>query len=226
MKLSIVIPMLNEEESIQTTVPTIISKISKFCTDLELLAVDDGSTDATNKILVELQKKDKRIKIITHPKNLGYGAALKSGVKAAIYDWIFFTDADLQFDVSEIKKFLSKTKDYDFIVGFRKKRADPLRRRIASFIYNRTIRLLFGLKLHDVDCAFKLMKKTAVKNVNITSNSFFMSVELMVKAFQGQYKITEIGVDHFPRLKGNSTVTFRQMSRSIADLFTLYTSLL
>jgi hypothetical protein len=132
----------------------------------------------------------------------------------------------MQFDITEIEKFSPYMQSYDFIVGFRKNRADPLRRRIASAVYNRVIRIIFGLKLKDVDCAFKLMRKSAVINTNTHSNSFFISVELMVKAFKKNYRITEIGVKHLPRKLGKSTVTFRQIAHSVRDLVKLYRSLI
>ena len=226
MNLTIVLPIYNEEEGIRNTTSTLLSKAKKLCSKIELIAVDDGSTDKTGVILTELQQNDKRIKIITHKTNRGYGAAFRSGIDNASYDWIFFTDADMQFDIDELEKFLRKTNDYDFIVGYRKNRADPLRRKILSFFYNRTIRLLFGLHLKDVDCAFKLMNTESVRKIPIYSNSFFVSVEFMVKAFKMKYRITEIGVEHFPRTKGFSKVTPKQMIYSISDLLKLYRSLL
>lgn len=222
MNLSIILPIFNEEAGIETAITQVLKSATPLCTQLELLAVNDGSTDQTRRILNRLQKKDKRIRLIHHKTNLGYGAAMRSGIHHAEHDWIFFTDADLQFDVSELKHFFKKTKTHDFVVGFRKKRADPLRRKWISHYYNRIIRLLFGLKLRDVDCAFKLMKKSALEDIHFSSNSFFVSVELMVKAFKQQYKITEIGVHHFPRSKGVSKVTIKQVVSTLKDLSRLY----
>lgn len=176
MKLSIILPVLNEEAGIKQTIPSVLEKLSTFCSSVELIAVNDGSTDKTSIILKNLEKKDERIKIITHPKNLGYGAALRSGVMNATADWVFFTDADMQFDVAELEKFLPKTKTFDFIIGYRKNRADAARRKIVSGVYNRVIRAMFGLKVRDVDCAFKLMRKSAVKKIDFKSDSFFISV--------------------------------------------------
>ena len=158
--------------------------------------------------------------------NLGYGAALRSGIQHAAYDWIFFIDADMQFDIAELETFFEKTKTHDFIVGYRKKRADPKRRILVSGMYNRIIRLLFGLKIRDVDCAFKLMRKISARNIDFQSNSFFVSVEFMVRAYKAQYRITEIGVTHFPRKQGKSTVTPKQIFRSVADLLKLHHSLI
>jgi glycosyltransferase involved in cell wall biosynthesis len=176
--------------------------------------------------LRQLKKTNNYLQIVTHKNNLGYGADLRSGVKKAGADWIFFTDADMQFDVTEIEKFFPYLRSYDFIVGYRKNRADSLKRKLVSSIYNRVIRIIFGLKLKDVDCAFKLMRRSAVIDVHTHSTSFFISVELMVKAYRKNYRITEIGVKHFPRRLGKSTVTIRQIANSIKDLVKLYRSLI
>jgi glycosyltransferase involved in cell wall biosynthesis len=225
MKLSIVIPMLNEQDNVNITLPAVVSKTSKLCSRFEIIAVNDGSTDETLRKVKQIQKKYPQIQIINHNGNLGYGAALKNGIKKARYDWIFFTDADMQFNVSELKKFIPYSRNYDFIIGFRKNRADPKRRKISSWLYNKAIRLLFGLKLTDVDCAFKLMRKSEVKKLAIHSNSFFVSVELMVKASSKHCRIIELPVQHLPRRNGHSTVTIKQMVKSIVDLFNLYISL-
>jgi glycosyltransferase involved in cell wall biosynthesis len=226
MKLTIILPVLNEEAGIKQSISAILTKVTVFCPDVQLLIIDDGSTDKTAAILRQVQKKDNRIAVITHPKNAGYGAALRSGIEYAMHDWIFFTDADMQFDCSELEKFLPKIRQFDFIIGYRRKRADALQRRIVSGIYNRLIRMLFGLKVRDVDCAFKLMRKSALKKIDLRSNSFFVSVELMVKAFKLNFRITELGVEHYPRVRGDSTVTGKQMVRSMIDLMKLYRSLL
>jgi glycosyltransferase involved in cell wall biosynthesis len=225
MKLSVILPILNEECLIDESIIVILQKTETFCKDVELIAIDDGSTDRTPQLLLELSRKERRIKVITHKKNIGYGAALKSGIKHASYEWIFFTDADMQFDIAELRDFIQYTHEYDFIVGYRKKRADVIKRKFISFIYNRINRILFGLPLRDVDCAFKLMKRKAVSNIPIVSNSFFVSVELLVRVSKKGFQIKELGVTHFSRKRGVSKVTPKQVVSTIRDLVRLKKSL-
>lgn len=224
MNLSIIVPIYNEEKLIVKSIKTLVEKLAKIFPVLEILAIDDGSTDRTNRLLRSLARNEKGLKIITHATNLGYGAALRSGINNARYDWLFFTDADMQFDITEIKKFLPYVKDYDLIVGFRKNRADSLKRKVISSVYNRIISLLFHLPLRDVDCAFKLMKTVAVKRVKLDFDSFFVSPELMVKSISLGLNIKEIGVDHYPRPDGYSKVTFKKIIQSMIDLVKLYKS--
>ena len=206
VNLSIILPIYNEEKVIKKSIYAIASDAIKLFDKIEILAVNDGSTDNTSKILKSLALKDKRIKIIFHPTNKGYGAALRSGIRAASYDWIFFTDADMQFSLMDIAPFIPFVKYYDFIVGFRKNRADSFKRKFTSWVYNRIVKILFSLPLKDVDCAFKLMRKSAVSQVPFFSNSFFVSAELMIKSYQKKFRIKELGVWHLPRRKGVSTV--------------------
>lgn len=220
MNLSIILPILNEEDLVERSVLGIYGYCRKF-SNFEIVAVDDGSTDKTHKILSRLKKKYKKLKIVVHRKNKGYGAALRSGVKNSSYDWIFFTDADMQFSIKDMDRFLPFVKDFDFIVGYRKQRADTRRRIITSWGYNKAVKLLFGLPLKDVDCAFKLMKKSAILKTAFFSDSFFVSAELMTKAYRKRFKIKEIGVTHLPRSKGSSTVTLGKILRAVLDLVKL-----
>ena len=220
MNLSIILPILNEQEGIGDSISDVL-KYAKYFSKFEIVAVNDGSKDKTLSILKKLQNKNKKIKIVNHKTNKGYGAALRSGIKNSSYDWVFFTDADMQFDIKELLGFLPYTKYFDFIVGYRKGRADSPKVKFRSWVYNRMVRTLFGLPLKDVDCAFKLMKKSAVSKISTSSNSFFISAELMTKAHRKRIKIKEIGVQHLPRRKGKSTVTIKRVMYTIFDLIKL-----
>lgn len=225
MNLSIILPILNEQEGIRDAIFEIL-KFSKYFSKLEIVAVNDGSKDNTLSLLENLKKKNKNIKIVSHKVNKGYGAALRSGIKNSSYDWVFFTDADMQFDMKELLGFLPYTKDYDFVVGYRDGRADSPKVKFRSWVYNRLVRILFGLPLKDVDCAFKLMKKSSVSKIRTSSNSFFISAELMTKAHKKRVRIKEIGVKHRPRRKGKSTVTVMRVLHTIMDLIKLRLSYL
>lgn len=222
MNISVVLPILNEGEIIHKTIAGLVSKLAKNSINFEILAVNDGSTDNTRYVLEKLQLKDKRIRLINHAGNKGYGAALQSGVKKAKYDWIFFMDSDLQFDVSEIKTFIPHQSDYDFIIGYRVGRADALKRIYISKIYNYIVSSLFDIHITDIDCAFKLMRKSAIQRLGKLPSSFFVSTTLLVKAVRQNVRILELPVKHLPRTKGVSTVTMKQVIRTIRDLFIMY----
>lgn len=225
MNLSVVIPIYNEDELLEHSVKKIFSHSKNF-SKFELIAVDDGSSDKTPFILEKLSRRYKTLKIVRHKKNKGYGAALRSGIKSSRFNWVFFTDADLQFSLEDLSKFLPYTNKFDFIVGYRKNRADSSKRKFTSWVYNRTIKILFSLPLRDVDCAFKLMRRSSVSQISFFSDSFFVSTELMVKAYKKKFRIMELGVRHLPRKRGKSTVTLRRILHSIHDLIKLnFTSL-
>lgn len=225
MELSIIFPIYNEEKGLRKSVTEIILLLEPLFSHIEVLAVNDASKDNSLKILEELQRQDKRIKLISHNQNEGYGAALRTGLKNSKYDWIFFTDSDMQFNPAELKTFLPYTKDFDFIIGCRKNRADSLKRKTISFVYNRIIRIIFQLPLKDVDCAFKLMRKSDLQKIDFFSNSFFVSAEIMVKAKKMGIRIKEMGVNHYPRTSGKSTVTYGRVIKSMFDLLKLFRSI-
>jgi glycosyltransferase involved in cell wall biosynthesis len=222
MNISVVLPILNEGQIIHKTIVRLVAKMEKTASKFEVLAVNDGSTDNTRNVLEKLHSKDTRIKVINHKGNKGYGAALKTGVRKAKFDWIFFMDSDLQFDVAEIKKFIPYHADYDFIIGYREGRADPLKRIYISKMYNYIVSFLFDIHITDIDCAFKLMRKSAIQQLGVLPNSFFVSTTLLVKAVRAKMRLKEIPVKHLPRTKGVSTVTLHQVMRTIRDLFIMY----
>lgn len=224
MNLSVILPMLNEEELIENSIETIFKYLEKFPKS-EIIAIEDGSKDKTLQILNQLKKKYKNLKVIVHKKNKGYGSALRDGIKNSSHDWVFFTDADMQFSIKDLDDLLPFTKDFDFIVGYRKERADANKQKFRSWVYNRLVRILFRVPVRDVDCAFKLMRRSAVSRIHFKSNSFFVSAELMVRVRRKGYRIKEIGVKHLPRIKGQSTVTTKKTIETIIDLIKLRISL-
>jgi Glycosyltransferases involved in cell wall biogenesis len=159
--LSIFFPAYNEEGNITTTIIDARNAAKKVASKYEIIVVDDGSTDRTAEVVLELQKYDPSIRLISHHQNRGYGAAVKTGLKACKMDWIFFTDSDGQFRYDELPNFVSKKGKGDLIIGYRRKRMDPFHRIFVSpgFYSKYGTFLLFGLRVKDVDCAYKLFKK-------------------------------------------------------------------
>ncbi|MDP4011096.1 MAG: glycosyltransferase family 2 protein [Candidatus Roizmanbacteria bacterium] len=222
MNISVVLPIYNEDKIISATIREVLNRLPKYVQKYEILAVDDGSTDKTAQILSTLSRKHTSIRVITHSPNKGYGAALQSGIQKAKYSWIFFMDSDLQFDVHDIKSLIDVAERNDLIVGYRKDRADHARRIYMSHIYNTFVRFLFPLPVRDVDCAFKLMRKSTLLEIGTLSNSFFVSSELMIKAALSGARILELPVKHLPRPAGYSKVTPIQILKTVLDLGRIY----
>jgi glycosyltransferase involved in cell wall biosynthesis len=202
-KLSVFFPAYNEEANIKSTVMSALKVLPKIADEYEILVINDGSSDNTRAAVEPLGPT---VKLINHPTNLGYGAALKTGLTSARYSWICFTDSDGQFRFEEIYRLLPYTKNHDLVVGFREYRTDnPIRRGLA-FMLRIWDTLLFGLNLKDVDCGFKLFKKQVVDTINpLVTQSAITETEFMVKAKRAGFTIKEVGVTHHARPEGIQT---------------------
>ena len=224
--ISIFLPAYNEEENVEKAIKTAKKTLGSLFSDFEILIIDDGSKDNTGKIAEKLAKGDSRIKVIHHNKNLGYGAALISGIKNSSNELVFFTDCDLQFDITEIKKLLKYIPEYDVVIGFRSRRRDPFARLINAWAWKWLNRILFGLKVRDTNCAFKLFKKEALRNIEIKSEGAMVSAEILIKLFRKGCKIKEVPVTHLPREKGHQTgANPKVIFRAFSELFKMYPEL-
>lgn len=206
LQISVFFPAYNEIQNIENTVMVALQTLKKITNKFELIVVDDGSNDGTKTKVGNLMKKYKEIKLVRHAKNLGYGAALKTGMAACRYPLICFTDSDGQFDFSEISKFLEKIKEADLVLGFRIKRTDKLYRRFLAKVLWLADWFLFGLDVKDVDCGFKLFKKEVTEKIGeLKTASAITETEFVVRARQAGFKIVQVGVHHHVRLEGEQT---------------------
>ncbi len=220
-QLSLFLPAFNEEKNLPLLIKDCDQFLKNNLSQYEMIVIGDGSSGGTKKVVEDLTSKYKHLRLVSHSANLGYGQALRSGIQAARYPWAFFMDSDNQFKIQDLKPFLAYS-DFDLVIGSRLKRNDPARRLLASWVYGLFVKTLFGLKIRDIDCAFKMMKKKSVENLGFVSNSFFASTELLVLAKKKGLSIKEIGVHHYPRKAGVSTVTFNRVLRSLLELKKLY----
>lgn len=205
--ISIILPVYNEEGNIEKVIEETASflQAQKIFKDYEIIAVDDGSRDKTADILRGLTDKVSYLNVVTHCKNLGYGKALISGVKVAQHPLIFFMDADGQFNIKEMKSMLYYLEEFDIVAGYRYKRKDVFYRVILGKLYSWLVFLLFGLRLRDVNCGFKLFKRRVLVTRNINSKAGAFYTEILIRAKDKGYRIKEIPVEHFPRLNGKQT---------------------
>lgn len=203
--LSVFFPCYNEEKNIPELVRNACAFIPTIAKKYELIIVNDGSVDNTIAVVEKLQKECQELRMVSHEKNLGYGAALKTGIAASRYDWIFWTDGDLQFDIKTLSSFTPYIDEYDAIIGYRAHRADTFIRKVNGELYTQLINVLFRLRVRDIDCAFKLMRAEQLKKLTIESSGAFTSAEILIKLKHSGVKFKQIPVPHFPRKRGNPT---------------------
>ncbi len=225
--ISFVLPAYNEEENIERAATAIVEVAETLgLDDYEVIIVNDGSSDGTGDIIDGLAASNPHVRPVHQPRNLGYADALKTGFASARMGLVFYTDSDLQFDVKEVKNFLPASEDYDLVCGFRIYRYDPLTRLFLAWGYNLLARTIFRLRVRDIDCAFKLFRREVFDVIEIRSRKFFVDTEILAKARYYGFRMTEIGVRHYPRAGGSSTVrpshvfsTLRELARIWAEIY-------
>jgi len=202
MRISAFFPAHNEKESLRPLVKALKEKLSGTAEKYEIIIVDDGSTDATGETADGLSG----VRVIHHGNNLGYGAAIRSGIAASKYECIFYTDGDYQFEPEEIDRLLPFIKDFDIVTGYRiHKQQYNLARKLISFIRNLIDRLIFGLPYRDLGCAFKLFRREIFSDMALTLNGMMIETEIFLKAKKKGYKIKEVGVSNYPRAHGKGS---------------------
>lgn len=214
-------PVYNEEDNVGELINEANNILSEITDDYEVIIVNDGSTDKTEKIVDDLAREGKALHI-KHSINRGYGEALISGFKKAKKDLIFFTDGDLQFDISEIKKFIDRIEENSVVIGYRKNRQDNFVRKINTWFWKQLVKYMYGLNVKDIDCAFKLFKKEALNDINLGSSGAVVSTELLIKLKNKGYKLIELPVSHYPRKSGKASgANLRVILKAFKELFLL-----
>jgi len=203
--ISVFLPAFNEQENIRECVLSVKRYLAKRFKDYEILVISDGSIDNTNKIVEEIAQNDKRIKLFARRKKLGYGAGLRAGFAHSSKELIFYTDSDNQFNIEDMDRLLPLFSSYDIISAYRVNRKDPLMRIFIAYVYNMVIRILFNLKIRDIDASFKLYKKEVFKNMRLVTNTGLTDAEVLIKAQRQGFKIGQIGVAHYPRIHGRTS---------------------
>jgi 4-amino-4-deoxy-L-arabinose transferase-like glycosyltransferase len=223
-RLSLVLPAFNEEAGIRQAVAEADDALAHLTEDYEILVVDDGSHDATAAVVEVLTITRPHVRLLRHEKNRGYGAALRTGFEAARFERIAFTDADCQFHLDDLARLLPLTEPHPVVAGFREKRQDSWRRCLLSRGYNLLVRTLLGTRVRDCDCALKVFRREALKHLLPAANGFFVNTEMLTRARQLGYDVAEVGVRHRPRLRGQSTVSLREVPRVLGELLPFWWS--
>lgn len=205
VSITVFFPCYNEQDNVRRVAGQAVAMLERIHADYEVIIVDDGSRDATGPIADEIAAALDRVRVIHHPRNLGYGAALQSGFRAATKDLVFYTDGDGQFDINELPALLPLMRDYDIVSCFRVNRQDNLFRKFGGWAWTTLNRFAFNLNVHDVDCAFKLFKRAIFDNIKMESTGALISTEILARAARKGYTIVERGVHHYPRTAGKQT---------------------
>jgi glycosyltransferase involved in cell wall biosynthesis len=213
--LTFMFPMWNEEEMIHRTVDAARETASDLLAtgqigEYEILIVDDASTDKTGAIADELVAADDHVRVVHHEVNRKLGASVRTGLAEARCDLVLYTDADMPFDLADLGKALRLMRVYeaDILSAYRLDRTgEGVKRTLYSYIYNSTVRMLLGMRLRDVNFAFKLLRRDILQHIDLESEGSFIDVELLAKAQRRGFHIIQFGVDYFPRDRGTSTLS-------------------
>jgi glycosyltransferase involved in cell wall biosynthesis len=204
-QVSAVLPAYNEEANLEEVVARVTTALAACAASHEIIVVDDGSQDGTPAVLQRLRGRHPTLRVVRHPQNRGYGAAVRSGFGAARYEWVFMMDADNQFDPAEVAALLARTAEADIVTGYRKRRRDPLARRLNAWAFFSLVRLFFGHQVRDVNCAFKLLRRDMLTKMTLHSNGALINTEVFVLARRMHARIVEVPVQHYPRMSGKQT---------------------
>ncbi|MBL8231009.1 MAG: glycosyltransferase family 2 protein [Bryobacterales bacterium] len=228
LSLSVFFPAYNDAPSLPSLIGKTFAVLSQQQADFEVIVVNDGSFDNTAQVLEELRKKHgPRLRVVTHPRNRGYGGALQSGFRAATKDWIFYTDGDGQYDVGELPSLLAHARGgIGLVNGYKMERNDPWHRIWIGKTYNAFARALFRIRIRDIDCDYRLIRRSLLEDVELTSTSGTICVELVRKLELTGCGIVEVGVHHYPRLHGRSQFfRVRSLLSTLMQLLALYSRL-
>jgi len=218
VSISLILPAWNESEGIVRAISEADSALRTVAESFEIIVVDDGSTDDTARIVERVAQTNRSIRLVRHPQNKGYGAALRTGFASAQKDLVVFTDADCQFDLTELDRFVLLGNCYDIVCGYRIDRKDSFLRCLYSRIYNQLVRILLRTEVRDVDCALKLFHREQVQKLAIGGHGFLVNSEILTQAKQQGLSIVEVGVTHRPRVEGQSTVSISHIPKVLRSL--------
>jgi len=221
--LSFVFPMYNEIGNIERSVNGALSVGRQMAEELEIVIVDDASTDGCGELADQLAQKHPEVKVVHHEKNRKLGGAMKTGFRNASKDWVLYVDSDMPIKLEEsLRAVPLALAGSDLVIGWRRNRNEGIKREILSFVYNRLIRYTFGLKVIDVNFAFKMMRREVLQSVPLYSEGSFIDAELLIEAKRQGFKIAEMGLDYYPRTAGVSTLASNSVILKIVSEMNAY----
>mgnify|MGYP001483401041 FL=1 len=217
-------PLYRDKKTVKKMILRSLNILRRTKKKFEIIIVDDGCPENSGKIALKFSKKIKNIKVIFHKKNMGYGAAIKTGIKNCKNDYIFAIDGDGEYDVNDLPRLLKSVQKGDLVITYRFKKKYSTSRIIISWAYNIILRFLFRTKYRDISTGSRLIKKSIMKKIKLTSNSPFVGAELAIKAKRAGFKVNEIGIHTYPRTFGTgSSVSLKNILLTIKDMLLLFT---
>jgi len=205
LKLSVCMPAFNEADVIEDCLAAACAILPEFVEDFELIIANDGSSDETGELVHQFSQRDPRVRLVNHEVNRGYGAAVSSGLKAAEGDLVIFTDGDGQFSMLDLPQLLEHVNDVDYVIGYRYERAEGGLRRLNAWSWNRLIRAMLGVRVRDLDCAYKLFPRDVIEELKLTSQGACINAEILTQCARGGLTFCETPVMHYPRYHGAPT---------------------
>lgn len=221
--VSLFFPVFRDESTVRTVAEKALAVLRDVAQRYEVVIVDDGSPDRAGEIADTLAREHSEVRVIHHPKNLGYGAAVRTGLGSCRYEWICFTDGDDEYDVNDLRKLLALKDFYDLIITFRYVKMYSGDRQFISWVYNKTLRALFQTQYRDISTGLRLVRKSVLDQIELSSTSPFIGAELTIKTMLRGYRVGEMGIQTFPRVfgKGAST-TPKNIVATIRDMMHTY----
>jgi len=221
--ISVMFPVFKDSKTVKKMIFESIKTLNKIKKKYEIIIVDDGCPEKSGHLAQKLTKKIPNVKVIFHKKNLGYGAALKTGLKNCKYDWIFQLDGDAEYSVRDLGRLIKAAKNYNLVITYRYKKKYNTSRIIISWIYNKLLRILFKTRFRDISTGSRLVSSEILKKIKLDCNSPFLGAELAIKAKKKGYRINELGIHTYPRTFGTgSSVGFKNIMLTIKDMMILY----
>jgi glycosyltransferase involved in cell wall biosynthesis len=222
-QVSLFFPVYRDEATVARVTDKALRLLDEVASRYEVIIVDDGSPDASGAVADEIAARHEHVRVIHHPRNLGYGAALRTGFSAARYEWICFTDGDDEYEVADLRKLLRLKDHYDLIITFRYAKRYSSMRIVISYVYNRVLRFLFQTKYRDISCGLRLIRRDVVQELDLISTSPFIGAEIAIKTLIRGFRVGEVGVQTFPREfgKGSST-SMKNIIATIKDMLAVY----
>ena len=221
--ISLMFPLYKDKSTVELMIRKSSSVLKKLKRKYEIVIVDDGCPENSGKLALKIAKKFHNVKVFFHKKNLGYGAALKTGLKKCKNDWIFMIDGDAEYDVNDLPRLFKASQNYDLVITYRYKKKYNTYRIIISWVYNAILRLVFNIKFRDISTGSRLVSRKLIRRIKLKSNSPFVGAKLAIKAGLADYKVGEIGIHTYPRTFGSgSSVGLKNILLTLKDMFLLF----
>ena len=221
--ISLMFPLYKDRSTVELMIKKSSSMLKKLKRKYEIIIVDDGCPQNSGRLAEKIAKKFSNVKVFFHKKNLGYGAALKTGLKKCKNDWVFMIDGDAEYDVNDLPRLFKASQNYDLVITYRYKKKYNTYRIIISWVYNAILRLIFNIKFRDISTGSRLVSKKLIRQIKLKSNSPFVGAELAIKTGLAGYKVGEIGIHTYPRTFGSgSSVGLKNILLTLKDMFLLF----